>query len=345
MSDERFSRYAGLPEPVLHLMKSAITAEFATLTAAGAPIDTPAFCFASPGLASIDIATGLAYPAKAERARRNPKVGMLLEGSPDEPVVCIAGLAAVRDADIQANVDRYLAETSAYLHTTVGDTPWSVVREAIWYWSRIIVQVAPRRILWWDSPAALDEPPQVWTAPAEDTSPASDPAPPGGTSAPPGWALAPWREAAEQKLAAGTPAHLSVVDDDGFPRPCRARGLKLSEHGFTIELPKANRPARPGPASLTFAGAATFVGAVQPADAGCEFAVERMLPTLPMMADVTELWAPKPETRERLMGRLTHELERRGLPLPATPEQLPAPTPWSHLRAARRGAAPAARVD
>ena len=52
--------------------------EFATLTRSGQPIANPLFHYYSHGAPTIDIATGLAYPAKANRVRGNPKIGLLL---------------------------------------------------------------------------------------------------------------------------------------------------------------------------------------------------------------------------------------------------------------------------
>ena len=144
----------------------ALRPEYATVSAQGVPIDTPAYAFVGKHGDTIDIATGLAYPAKAERARRNPKVGLLIEGSPSEPVVSIAAMAAVRDASIQANVDRYIAETIAYYDAYSGGNPWEVARKAVFYWSRIFVECSPKRILWWSGPEAMDQPPQCWEAPA-----------------------------------------------------------------------------------------------------------------------------------------------------------------------------------
>jgi hypothetical protein len=62
---------------------------------------------------SLDVSTGLTYPAKAERARRDPRVCLLFadpvgSGIDAPPTVLVQGLATVRDCDLQANTDRYV---------------------------------------------------------------------------------------------------------------------------------------------------------------------------------------------------------------------------------------------
>ena len=294
-----------LPGPIARFLKSGFTAEYATISAAGMPVDTPVLYFPSPGLASIDLATGLSYPAKAERARRNPKVGLLIEGGPDEPVISIAGMAAVRDADLQANVLRYLSEASQALP---HNPSWELAQKAVWYWTRMLVAVAPVRIDWWDNPAALDGPPQSWQAPHGTLFPPSDPAPPGQTSTPAAWRHPPWRELAAEAQARGDKPYLSVIDADGFPRPIGVNSANVTSNGFQLELPRGVPWTIAGNACLTFRGIETFLGEIE----GDMLRVERTLPVFPMTTDMTQLWEPTPDTRTQLMARLEHELERRG---------------------------------
>jgi hypothetical protein len=327
----RQSPWTALPEPVVALIESAIVAEFATVSAQGVPIDTPTFAFASGDVSHIAIATGLAYPVKAERARRNPHVGLLVEGLPGEPVVSIAAMAAVRDASIQENADRYIAETIGYYDSYANGNPWSVGRQAVQYWSRVFVECTPARIWWWPNAAAMDAAPQQWHSAPGTAFPGSDPAPAGPATKAPAWPAQQWRERAQAMLAAGVGAHLTCLEDQGFPMPIRARGVTLVEDGFELELPRGLPWSVQGVATLTFLGASTFVGRA----VGTRFVVERILPTLPMVQDQNEIWNPSDQTRAALIGRLQQELSRRGQAIPVIPEQAPPPTAGSLRRAAR----------
>lgn len=320
-----------LPARVVELMLSSSVGEYVTISAAGVPIDTPVLFFPSEGLRSFDLATGLSYPAKAERARRNPKVALLIEGRPDEPVISIAGMAAVRDSDLQANVERYLAEAA---HTLPHNPDWSLARQAVWYWTRIIVEITPARVLWWDSPAAMDSPPHRWDAPAGSVYPQSDPAPPGAVSEPAKWDEPPWRELAQQALGRSASGHLSLIDAEGFPVSVRTRTVALADGGFELALPKGLPCVVGGKACLTFNGIETFLGGM----AGESFLrVERTLPVFPMTRDMTQLWEPVPHTRSELMKRLLHETQRRNQPIPTIPVERPAPTEGYRRRMARLG--------
>ena len=94
------------------------------------------------GAATVDVSTGLTYPAKAERARRDPRVALLFAdpvgaGLENPPVVLVQGLATVRDADLQAGLDRYVAAATTKLPDSVKGMPWPILRRAVWYYARI----------------------------------------------------------------------------------------------------------------------------------------------------------------------------------------------------------------
>ncbi len=323
---------AGLPNRVTELLRSSMFTQFATVNSAGVPIDTPMLCLPSEGLRTIDIATGLAYPAKAERARKNPKVGLLIEGGPGEPVVSVAGIAAVRDANLQANAERYIAETS---WANPSDVPWSEARKANFYWSRIFVSVTPKRVLWWDTADAMDEAPNRWDVPPGTVFPKSDPEPPGAISAPSKWEQRPWPEQARDAVSANLPGHISLCDDEGFPLPIRAREIELHDDGFRVDLPKGAPWRRSGLATLTFEGRATFVGAVKAEEQAVVLRVERALPVLPLLVDQSQVWNPSPSIYNSLMARLRHEVARRGQPIPTPPKAQPESTIGAKRRIAR----------
>jgi hypothetical protein len=321
-----------LPEHVFRMIESGVVAEFATVTAHGVPIDTPTYYFPADDMATIDVATGVPNPAKAERARRNSKVGILIEGRPDEPVIVIRAHAAVRDADIQSNAIRYLAETG-YKGISHGIT-WEKARLAVTYWSRIIIENAPERVYWWNDHASLDAAPNVWNAAPGSGPPRSDPAPLDPVS-PGNWTARPWQVVAADAVASGGPCHLSVLDEDGFPLPMRVRLFELVDAGFRLAMPKGTPWPLAGKASLTFAGFRTFVGQVEPGDDAVLFRAERALPQHPSTLDTKQVLQPTEETLAKTRSRLGAEMSRRGQPLPVIPNEPPERTRIAKIRMAR----------
>lgn len=320
-----------LPQEIGQAIRSQRVAQYASVSAAGVPIDTPTALFTSPDELTLDIATGLAYPAKAERARRNPRVGLLIEGGADKPVVSIAGMAAVRDADLQANLDRYLAETALAPGKTAM-TDWSVTRQAIWYYARIFVCITPVHVRWWPNRGAMDEQPRSWRPPSGGVQIESDPAPSGQASAPPAWPQPPWPELARAALERNAPCHLTLLDPEGFPLPIVVREARACDDGFQLTLPPG-APWREGKATLSFQGVEIFVGDAAAEGSKLRLRVERALPVLPLVADVSEVLHPKAETRTALMKRLELEAARRGQPVPAMPRDPPHPTDGALYRA------------
>ena len=327
-----------LPGRVFRMIESGVVAEFATVTAASIPIDTPTYYFPSDDMRTLDLATGLPNPAKAERARRNPKVGLLIEGAPEEPVIVVRARAAVRDGDIQSNAIRYLAETG-YRGISHGIT-WEKARLAVTYWSRIIIENKPERVYWWDNRSALDGPPQVWTAAPDTVYPASDPAP-SGKMQPSAWPVRPWQLVAKDAVESGAASHLSVLDSDGYPLPMRAHSFDLVHDGFRLVMPKGTPWKLTGKASLTFAGFRTFVGDAAPENGAILLRVERSLPQHPSTLDTKQVLQPSADTLAKARARLEYEAQRRGQPLPVIPVDPPPRTRIAMIRRARiEGASP-----
>jgi hypothetical protein len=321
---------AGWPEAVVPIFQRAVTVEYLSLTRAGAPIMVPVAPYLEQDARTLDVSTGLTYPTKAERARRNPKVCLLFAdhvgtGLTDAPVVLVQGLATVRDADLQANTDRYLRLALAKAPEMLRGTPRFLLRRLDFYFARIWIQVTPIRLCWWPS-TALDQAPGQWVAPPGTTAPPSDPPPPGKPPAP--WLEEPadWHAAARSAVARLDHRDLGWVDADGFPLAVPVAGVEQVEQGFRLRLGRHLPAAPQGPACLTFHSHPatftrqenrTFVGEVSRAGTDAyAFRVRRPL------ADVSLAGGRLANTMSflakgrRLTPRLEPEASRRGQPVP-----------------------------
>ncbi len=170
------------PNELAELFARSITAEFASFNRSGVPVTIPTIPYVGEK-GTLDISTGLTYPTKAERARRNPRVALLFadpvgEGMNGAPVALVQGHAAVRDADLQANTDRYVRVSAQKVPEATKGQPKFVLKQMAFYYARIWIEIAPLRIRWWPD-RTLAQPPEDWRAPSGVELPVSDPGPAG----------------------------------------------------------------------------------------------------------------------------------------------------------------------
>jgi hypothetical protein len=231
-----------------------VTTEYASLDRAGSPVTWPVTPYL--GEHTIDVSTGLTYPLKAERARRNPKVTLSFSqprgsGLDDPAAFVVQGLATVRDADLRGNSARYLEVSRARFPQIYASTPTAMLRGMAFYWARIWIEVTPVRVLWWAG-GDLDAAPRIWMRDTAQPVPPSDPAPTGrGAGSWKTTAAVDWRVRTRGALdRLGMPV-LTTVTPDGWPLPLRVREAEQTPTGFRVRPPEGVDIIG-GPASLTF---------------------------------------------------------------------------------------------
>lgn len=125
-----------------------IATEYAYFTPKGEPLCWPVTPYWYPDRGVLAIATGLAYPTKADYAALNPKVALLFSdttgsGLQDESHILVQGDARVLSEDLQANTDRYVTELRArFLSARIGVNPLTV-RLLDFYLPRLWVEIDP----------------------------------------------------------------------------------------------------------------------------------------------------------------------------------------------------------
>jgi len=308
------------------VFERSVTAEYASLTRTGRPIAVPTTPYLGVDGQTIDVSTGLTYPAKAERARRDPRVCLLFadpvgSGLAEAPVVLVQGLATVRDSDLQAKTDRYVRLSMEKLPDATKGQPRFALRRLAWYYARIWIEVTPLHVRWW-SRRDLDEPVRTWNAPEGTAAPLSDPAPsgkqPGAWIAPP----ASWRQAAQEAARLST-HDLTVVDANGFPLSLPVLRTDLVDDGFRLVIGKGAPPLSSGPACLTLHAHAeiftgqenrTIIGTVEESVQGggeVRFRAERALADWSLAGGRPRMALSFLNKGRRLAPRLAVEAQRR----------------------------------
>lgn len=243
------------PQELAAVFERSLTVEYGSLTRSGKPVTVPVSPYVGRGGLTLDVQTGLCFPAKADRARGNPKVCLLFAdpiggGMRDMPVVLVQGHAAVRDADLQGNTDRAVALTVAKYPAAFRGVPRVVLGRMAYYFARIWVEVTPLHIRWWPS-RSLDIAPTEWWARADMVLPTSDP-PPSGEPPPP-WTDPPrdWRPVAARSFGRLGLSDLSTIDGDGYPICLPVTLGPLEGDKVAVVLGDGAPELLPGPACLS----------------------------------------------------------------------------------------------
>jgi Pyridoxamine 5'-phosphate oxidase len=315
------------PPELLEVFERSITCEYASLTRSGTPVTVPTTPYVGHG--TLDVSTGITYPAKAERARRNPKVALLFAdpigaGRGDSPVVLVQGHAAVRDADLQANTDRYARAAMIKLPEATKGQPKMLLRRLAFYYARMWVEITPLRIRRWPDRTMAQEP-QQWGLEPVPSLPESDPDPAG--KQPPAWKEAPlnWRETAASALRRLPLADLTVVDSDGYPLCLPVKAGELAGDDVPLGLGAGAPELSAGPACLTVHGHDehftkqenhTLVGELALGPDGPRLHVNRALASWSITGSRARIAVDFMKTGLRLRPRLKAEAARRGQPVP-----------------------------
>jgi hypothetical protein len=247
---------ASLPSEVQAVFDRFITTELTTIDRHGQPITWPVTPYYSPGAPCIDVTTGLGYPKKARDAEANPLVSLLFSdptgsGLSEGPMVLVQGSADVDDRDLDANRERYAAESAAKLPAASKLTPPAPVRRMLdWYFTRIYIHVRPERVYVWQGGEVAAEPSLYGAHMEEVRSGHSEE--PERFHADPGGREAVWHQRLDELGTRYPTAVLSIVSPDGFPfsirtsvRPDQARQLVWLDSELT------GVPLQPGLACLT----------------------------------------------------------------------------------------------
>jgi len=315
------------PAELGEVFERQLTCEYASLTRSSSPVTVPSTPYVGDG--TLDVSTGLTYPAKAERARRNPKVALLFAdpigaGAGELPVVLVQGHAAVRDSDLQANTDRYARAAMAKLPGATKGQPKFLLKRMTFYYARIWIEIVPLRISWW-SDRTLANAAQTWRAAAGTALPESDPAPSGRAPSP--WLTPPsdWRPVAARALRELPFADLTYVDAEGYPVCVPVEASALAGEDVPLKIGAGAPELRAGAACLTVHGHDerfttqenhTLIGSLALGGDGPRLRVERALADWSLTGNRLQSSLGFLRKGRVLSPRLKGEAARRGQPVP-----------------------------
>jgi hypothetical protein len=148
---------ADLPSEVEEVFREFRTCEMATLAKDGTPITWPVLPFWQSEEGHFLVTTSIGLPYKAFNVRRNPHVSLLFSdptasGLTKPPAVLAQGDAQAPDkvvTSIMGFEDKMRQVFQRQPASGRYSSNWLMRYLFDWYYMRLSIYIAPRRILWW----------------------------------------------------------------------------------------------------------------------------------------------------------------------------------------------------
>jgi hypothetical protein len=245
-----------LPAEAREAFARFITTEYTTVGPGQQPITWPVTPYYSDGGASIDVTTGVGYPKKADDAKRHPSVSLLFSDGTGSGIesgiqVLVQGTADVDDRNLEANKERYWAESWEKLPGARDAHPPKFLRSMFtWYYTRIYICVRPERVFVWGDGDAGKEP-EIHDAHLEEVRSGHAEEPEEGHGREIG-GEAVWDDRMDELGRLYETGVVSWLGPDGFPISVRLP-LEVDDSSRSIALPTepAGLPLLPGRACLS----------------------------------------------------------------------------------------------
>lgn len=160
-----------LPSPVIAVLREFRTCEFTTLDKKGTPVTWPVSPWIDEAGGRIVITTSIGLPEKAFNVRRDGRVALsfsepLASGLTNPPSVVVQGDATAPDQVYTWGEELAALWPILYRRQPAGMLYGSnaLTRKFFdWYYMRLLIQITPRRILWWEG-GDFTQQPQVISA-------------------------------------------------------------------------------------------------------------------------------------------------------------------------------------
>jgi len=173
-----------IPDDVAETLRAFYTCEVTTVNRQGQPITWPALTFFDEPNGRLILSVSIAFPVKAQNARRHPQVSLLYSDSTGSGLADPVATLVQGDATVSEGIDplsyemRGLAAIAARRQPDSSQFSANPIARRLFAWylfQRLIITVAPQRLLVWPHRDFSQQPNMIALTPSTATDGAAEP--------------------------------------------------------------------------------------------------------------------------------------------------------------------------